>query len=144
MRLIGKKIFGIAVTISVILLSSHALPHEKPLADQTSGPKAKIPAPPPDLAEIIPSATKLASRLVVLENKIASVLDMSEMENKFAVIEKNLKDPASQLQRLKDSKQTRFNKFIVLREAFEKERELSGKISDTLGKAIRKLSDWRN
>jgi potassium efflux system protein len=143
MRFAAKKIFGIGLLIAGILMSSHALPHEQSKLDQTPGPKRESAAPTPDLADIIPSATKLTSRLAALENKVTVVLDLSEIESRFAVIEANLQDPASQLQRLKNSKQTRLNKFILLGKVFEEERALFGKISDTLGNAIRKLSDWR-
>jgi len=143
MRFAAKKIFGIGLLIAGLLMSSHALPHEQSKLDQTPEPKRESAAPTPDLADIIPSATKLTSRLAALENKVTVVLDLSEIESRFAVIEANLQDPASQLQRLKNSKQTRLNKFTLLGKAFEEERALFGKISDTLGNAIRKLSDWR-
>ena len=141
MRRAGKIILGVMLPIVIILISSQALPHEKSLTDQPSEIGQALPIP--DLAEIIPSATKLASRLAALENKITVVLNIPEIENEFAVIEANLKEPADQLRRLKDSKQTRLNKFILLGEAFEAERKSFGETSNTLGNAIRKLSGWR-
>lgn len=143
MRFLGKNILWIMLPIALFLISSHSLAHEKSLTDQASGVKGELSVPAPDLSEIIPSSTKLTSRLAALENKVTVVLDLSEIESRFAVIEANLQDPASQLQRLKNSKQTRLNKFTLLGKAFEEERALFGKISDTLGNAIRKLSDWR-
>lgn len=80
--------------------------HEQSQVDQTSTAKPEAPAPAPDLdlAEIIPLAVTLSSRLTALENKVSGLLDISEVESKFAEIEENLMDPAGQLQRLKDSK----------------------------------------
>jgi len=143
MRLPAKKNLGIVLLIAGILMSSHTLPYEQSKLDQTPGPKRESATLTPDLSEIIPSATKLAGRLAALENKTAVVLDISEIERKFAVIEANLQDPASQLLRLKDSKQTRLNKFILLGEAFEEEGALFGEISVALINAIRKLNNWR-
>jgi len=143
MRLPAKKILRIVLPIAVILISSHALPHEQSQVDQTSGAKRESPAPAPDLAEIIPLATKLSRRLAALENKATGVLDISEVERMYAVIEANLKNPASQLQRLKDSKEYRFNKLVNLREVIEQESELFVEISETLSKEIRQLGDWR-
>jgi len=144
MTLSAKRILGIVPLIAVFLISSHALPHEQSQVDQTSGARRELPAPAPDLAEIIPSATKLSSRLAALESKITVVLDISEIESKFAKLEANLKEPARQLEQLKDSKQIKFNRLIALGEVVEQERELFVEISETLSKAIRQIGDWRN
>jgi small-conductance mechanosensitive channel len=143
MTLSAKKILGIVLLIAGILMSSHALPHEQSKLDQTPGPKQESAAPTPDLADIIPSATRMARHLAALENKINVVLDISEIESKLVVIETNLKDPVNQLERLKNSKQSSLNRFISIGEAFEEEREFFDDINNVLGKAVRTLSDWR-
>ncbi len=139
----ANKILGVVLPMAVLLISSHALPHEQSQVDQTTTAKTELPVPAPDLAEIIPLAAALSSRLAALENKVTDLLDISEVESKFAEIEANLMGPAAQLQRLKDSKDYRFKKLVVLREAIEQENELFEKIDKSLGKAIRQLGAWR-
>ncbi|MEX1326012.1 MAG: hypothetical protein AB1Z29_04360 [Desulfobacterales bacterium] len=129
--------------MAVILISSHALPHEQSQVAQTTTAKAEAPAPAPDLAEIIPLATKLTGRLAVLENQIADLLDISAVQSNFVEIEASLKDPAGQLQRLKESKDYRYRKFVDLMAAIEKEKKLFEKTSKPLSQTIRQLGDWR-
>jgi hypothetical protein len=129
--------------MAVILISSHALPHEQSQVARTITAKAEAPAPAPDLAEIIPLATKLTGRLAVLENQIADLLDISAVQSNFVEIEASLKDPAGQLPRLKESKDYRYRKFVDLMEAIEKEKKLFEKTSKPLSQTIRQLGDWR-
>ncbi|MGD1971928.1 MAG: hypothetical protein PVF24_09960 [Desulfobacterales bacterium] len=143
MKHLVKKILGVVLPMAVILISSHALPHEQSQVAQTTTAKAEAPAPAPDLAEIIPLATKLTGRLAVLENQIADLLDISAVQSNFVEIEASLKDPAGQLQRLKESKDYRYRKFVDLMEAIEKEKKLFEKTSKPLSQTIRQLGDWR-
>ena len=101
MRHSAKKILRVVLPIAVILVSSHVLAQEQPDGDQTSGTKRDVSKSAPDLADIIPLATKLSGDLATLENSVTGVLNISEFEEKFARIEENLKDPAAQLQRIK-------------------------------------------
>jgi ribonuclease HII len=143
MKNYAKKILGAVLPMAVILISSHALPHEQSQVAQTTTAKSEAPAPALDLAEIIPLAATLSSRLTALEKKVAGLVDISEVKSKFADIEANLMDPAVQLQGLKDSKDYRFKKLVALREAIEQENELFKKIDEPLKKAIRQLGAWR-
>ena len=99
--------------------------------------------PAPDLAEIIPSAIKLSGRLAALENRVEGLLDVSAFERKYAVIEANLTHPADQLQRLKDSKDYRLKKLVVLEEEIKRENELFKEISIPLSEKIRQVGAWR-
>jgi potassium efflux system protein len=138
-----KKILGIVLPMAVLLISSHGLAHELPQSDQTSDAVREIPAPAPDLADIVPLATELSGRLAALENKIKGGLDISSVEKKYDGIEANLKGPAGQLQRLKDSKDYKHNKLVELREAIKRENKLFEGISKPLSAAIRQLGAWR-
>ena len=121
MKLSAKKILRVVLPIAALLIPIQVLAQDQSQVDQPSNAKRELSVPAPDLAEIIPVAATLSSRLTALENKVAGLLDISEVGSKFAVIEANLNDPASQLQRLKDSKGYRFNKLVALRELIEQE-----------------------
>jgi len=138
-----KKILGIVLPMAVLLISSHGLAHELPQSDQTSDAVRETPSPAPDLADIIPLATELSGRLAALENRIKGVLNISSVEKKYDGIEANLKGPASQLQRLKDSKDYKYTKLVELREAIKRENKLFEGISKPLNQAIRQLGAWR-
>ena len=53
---------------------------------QTSNAEEHSPVAEPDLADIIPLASKLSGRLVALENGIAGLLDVSAIEIRYAGI----------------------------------------------------------
>ena len=139
-----KKILRLVLPIVVILISSQVLAIEQPNGDQTSGTKRDVSVSAPDLADIIPKATKLSGDLATLENRVTGVLDVSEFEKKYARIEENLKDPAAQLQQIKDSKDGRLNKLVEIRKVIERENALFEEISRPLGKTIRQFGAWRN
>jgi len=91
------------------------LAQEQPDGDQTSRTKRDASVSAPNLADIIPTATKLSADLATLKNSVSGVLDISEFEEKYARLEENLKDPAAQLQQIKDSKDVRLNKLLESR-----------------------------
>jgi small-conductance mechanosensitive channel len=97
----------------------------------------------PDLADMIPLASKLAGRLVTLENRIAGLLDVSDVESNYAKIKTNLQEPADQLRALEDSKDYKYSKLVELREIIKQEAELFERTSKPLSQAIRQLGDWR-
>jgi small-conductance mechanosensitive channel len=138
-----KKILGIVLLMALLLISSHGLAHEPPQGDQKSVSEKGLPPAAPDLADIVPLAAELTGRLAVLENRIRGVLDFSAVGKKIDGIAANLKDPASQLQRLKDSKDYQYNKLLELRETIKQENELFQEISRPLSQAIRQLGAWR-
>ena len=144
MRVIAKGILRIVLPVAVLMISSHAPAHEQHQLDQTSSTKSTLSAPAPDLSEVIPLAAELSGRLSILENKVSGLLDVHAFEKKYAGIEVNLKNPAGQLQRMKDSKNYRLNKLLDLRESIEQYNELLEKISKPLSREIRQLVAWRN
>ena len=144
MRHLTKKILRVVLPIAVLLISSHVPAQEQSNVDQTSGTKQDVSVSAPDLADIIPKATKLAADLATLENRVSGVPDISELEKKYARIEENLKVPAAQLQQIKDSKDGRSNKLVELRNVIERENKLFKEISIPLNEAIRQFGAWRN
>ena len=143
MRFPAKKILCVVLPMAVLLIASHVLAQEQSQGERTPGAKQELSATVPDLADIIPSATALSGRLVALENKIRGGLDVSAVEREYTRIEADLKDPVNQLQRLKDSKDYRFNKLVVLREKIEQESIRFKEASRPLKEAIRQLGTWR-
>jgi potassium efflux system protein len=98
----------------------------------------------PDPAEVIPKATKLAADLAALKNKVTEAPDVPEFEKKVGGIKENLKDPAAQLQQIKEAKDGRLNKLVELRKVIEQENKLFEEISRPLGEAIHQFGTWRN
>ena len=144
MRHFAKKILGLVLPIAVILISSLVLAQEQPKADQTPEAKQDVSEPLPDLGDIIPKATKLSGDLAVLENRIAGAPDISEFEEKYAGIAENLKDPAAQLQKLKDSKVVKLDKLVEIRKVIERKNQLLEEIGRPLVESVRQFSAWRN
>lgn len=144
MRHPAKKILRLVLPIVLILISSQVLAIEQPNDDQTSGTKRDVSVSAPDLADIIPLVTKLFADLAILKNSVTRVLDISEFEEQYARIEKDLKDPAAQIQQIKDSKDGRLNKLVEIRKVIKRENALLEEISSPLGETIRQFGVWRN
>ena len=143
MKNFKKKILGAVLPIAMLLISSHVFANQQSKDDKTPVDKPEITVSIPGLGKIIPSAAKLSDRLALLEYKVKNVLDVSELEKRYAEIDENLKDPSDQLQKLKDTKELKFNKLVELKYAIELENDLFEKISRPLSKDIRKVGAWR-
>ena len=89
MRYLAKKILRAVLPIVVLLISSHGFAQDQSKGDQTTGAKQDVAVSAPDLADIIPKAAKLSGELAILENRVRDVLDVSELEKKYARIEEN-------------------------------------------------------
>jgi potassium efflux system protein len=140
----AKKILTVVLAIVIILISRYALPQEQSNAEQTSATKQNVSGSAPDLADIIPKATKLSADLAALENRVSTAPDVSEFEKKVAGIEESLKDSAAQLQQIKGAKDGRLNKLVGLRKVIERENKLFEEISKPLSEAIHQFGTWRN
>ena len=143
MRLFARRIFGIVFPMAVLLISSQGLAHQSSQGDQTSAVKAELPGVTPDLADIVPLAAELIGRLATLENRIKGGVDIPAVEKKVEGIEANLKEPVAQLQRLRNSKDYKYNKLVELRKAIKHEDELFQEMSKPISQAIRQLGAWR-
>jgi len=108
-----------------------------------TGVQEPPPVEEPDLADMIPLVSKLAGRLVTLENGIAGLLDVSEVESDYARVKANLQGPADQLRALEDSKDYKYSRLVELREIIRQEDELFERTSKPLSQAIRQLGAWR-
>ena len=144
MRYPAKKILSVVLSIAVFLLASHVFAQEQTSGDQTPATTRDKPVSAPDLADIIPQATKLSADLATLKNRATDLLDVSGFEKNYAGIEKKLQGAAAQLQQIKDSKDGDPDKFAEIRMVIERQHELLEAISQPLGETIRQLGIWRN
>jgi len=143
MKHTANKFLRVLLPMAVVLISSHVLAQDQSRVDQSFDAKKELSVPAPDLAEIIPLAATLSSRLAVLENKVTGLLDISEVGSKFDAIEANLNYPAEQLQRVKDSKNYKSRNLVALKEAIEQESEAFEEINKPLKETIRQLEAYR-
>ena len=95
MRFPAKIILGVVLPIAALLISSHVLAQEQSNVDQTPGAKQDASESATDIADIIPKAAKLSGELSILENRVTGILDVSELEKKYSMIEENLMGPAA-------------------------------------------------
>jgi potassium efflux system protein len=143
MRRQGKRIFRIVLLMATFLLASRTPAYEQPQENQTTAVKPEPPPKTPGLADITPLAAELAGRLATLQIKITDGLDVSEAETKYEEIRANLKNQTVELQRLKDLKDFKYNKLVVLREAVKREHERFDEISEPIYREIGQLGAWR-
>ena len=73
----AKKILTVILAIAIFLIPGYAPSQEQSNAEQTSATKQDVSVTAPDLAEIIPKATKLSADLVALKNKVTDGPDVS-------------------------------------------------------------------
>jgi small-conductance mechanosensitive channel len=144
MRYPAKKILSVVLSIAVFLLASHVFAQEQTSGDQTPATTRDKPVSAPDLADIIPQATKLSADLATLKNRATDLLDVSGFEKNYAGIEEKLQGAAAQLQQIKDSKDGDPDKFAEIRMVIERQKELLEEISQPLSETIRQLGAWRN
>lgn len=143
MRHSTEIILRIVLALAVILISSHTIAQEQS-DNQAPDTKRDESKSAPDLADLIPLATKLTENLASLENSVTDVLDISIFEEKFNRIEEDLKDPADQIEQIMASKDVKLNKLVEIREAIEAENELLEEISIPVHDTIRQFGVWRN
>jgi potassium efflux system protein len=144
MRYPAKIILRLVLPIAVLLMSSNVVAQDPPDVEQVPESKQDVSNSTPDLANIIPSAAKLSGDLARLENSVVGVLDISELGEKYTRIEESLKEPAAQLQQIKESKNVKLNKLVEIRRAIERQNELLEEINRPLGKTIHQFGAWRN
>jgi potassium efflux system protein len=143
MKLSANKILRVVLPLAALLIPFQVPAHEQSQVDQTATAKPEAPAPTPDLAEIIPLATKLTGRLAVLENQIAGLLDVSAFQDGYTEVESSLKDLTAKVHRLKETRKYRSRNLVDLREAIGKENKLFEKTGNPLNQSIRQLGAWR-
>lgn len=105
----------------------------------------------PNIADVIPLASKLTGRLADLENRVKGIRDIAVVEIKYAEIETALQDPADQLEKFKESNSYMYNNpgdmyqnLLELREGIREENHIFDRVSEPLHGAIRQLGELRN
>ena len=141
MKLQATKVFRLSLFILSIILfldgSLAAQESAKPESDKVQ----LQPAPSlPDIADIIPLATELNSRLSVLEKGIAVGLKVSAVEKGFAKVMANLEEDAAQIERFKAKADYRYGYLLELKQALESESESLAVVRKPLKRAIQQLS----
>jgi len=141
MKLQATKVFRLSLFILSIILfldgSLAAQESAKPESDKVQ----LQPAPSlPDIADIIPLATELNSRLSVLEKGIAVGLKVSAVEKGFAKVMANLEEDAAQIERFKAKADYRYGYLLELKQALESESESLADVRKPLKRAIQQLS----
>ena len=84
---------------------------------QSSSIPREGPPAAPDLADLVPAATELSSRLAALEKKISDAVAVSEAEKRYAEIMTSLDDHARKVQSLKDEGDYEYSELIELKTA---------------------------
>ena len=143
MHIPAKKIIGLILPLAVLLISIHMTAHAKSPIDQPSDSGRKLSVSAPDLAEVVPSATKLKGRLAAQKIGVAGLPDISEFETNFEGFAATLEGYRGQLQGLKNAKDFRYRKLLALREAIRKEDRLFEETSRPVSDSIRQLETWR-
>jgi small-conductance mechanosensitive channel len=133
----------LGVVLLAVLVSVGGLVHAQSKAPQPSGAKQEMPAATPGLADLIPLASKLSGRLLVLENRISGLVDVSAVEKRYAEIEADLKGPADQIAREEESGEYRHRHLVDLREGIRQESALLEEAGKPLREAIDQLGTWR-
>ena len=140
----AKKLIGTLLTIAIVLMPGLGLTQEQTQADQALAAKQELRATAPDLADIVPLAAKLTTRLAELENKIKAAPNISAFEKKYDGIETDLNDLDGQLERLKRTKGFKYNKLVEIRQAIDNENDVYEVVNTPLNKSIRQLGEWRS
>jgi small-conductance mechanosensitive channel len=143
MRLLRVNTFWVAFLLALFLMSEGVAANQETQAPQPSGAKTEETLAIPDLADLIPSATQLSSRLTILEKELEGGLDLSAVEGSFSEIVANLEDHSGQLQRLKASKDYQYSQVIELKAAILSEGNSLEALSKPLSEAIRDLGTSR-
>jgi len=144
MRFFGKKSIWAVLSIAVFLVTNCVMAHGATLPDQISTVTKDLTGDVPDLADVIPLATKLSGRLLDLENKMDANLDEAEIKDNYIDIQADLIGFTDQLKQLKDSKDYKFNQLIMIRDELQQEKYLFEKINEALNQEIGQLEDFRN
>jgi small-conductance mechanosensitive channel len=143
MRANAKKVFWFIFSIGMLLFLSQSQAQEQSPGDNTPNTKQESLTEVPDLADIIPLASRLSGRLESLENNIIGLPGVPEFEKEYDVIEANLTLHEGELQRLKGSEDYRVNTLVLLREEIRRENESFEDISIPLKEIIDQLDSWR-
>ena len=122
--------------MAIFSITGHVLANEQSQKDNASSIEQELVAATPALAEIIPLATQLSGRLVILEKKVKNVLDSLVLEKNYAGIEVELNNYLDQLKQLKALNSNKLRKLADLKKKIQRQSELLEKTSRPLSKVI--------
>ena len=136
------------VLMSVLLMTlfsttGHVQAKEQFQEDNASGVERELPAVTPDLAEIIPLATQISGRVVILEKKVKNVLDGDAFEKNYAEIEVVLNTYIDELKQLKNLNSNKLRKLMKFKKQIKQQSELLEENRKSLRKAITQFQTWR-
>ena len=100
--------------------------------------------PVPGLADLMPEASSLFTRLAVLESSVKDLPNLSELERNLSMIDSSLAGPAGEIARIKSADHFRYSRLQELREEVTR---LGGDLEDSgkpLRDAIRLMDNHRN
>ena len=101
----------------------------------------------PDIAEIVPLEIKLVGRLQELKKQLQTRFDGELLEKGYVKLEDSLDDLVENLDRLKESKEYKYNKLIDLRDLLKQKRDTFELINAPVAQSIRQLGvlrkDWQ-
>lgn len=142
------KMLGLLLLAPFILLSSDVVADQPPTQDKASvALPLAAPAQQPNLADIIPLAADLHSRLAVLEGEIKAMTEVAPVEKEFSATRARLEDISAQLSRLKDAQSGNYTLYAKIKQRLESEEAILRGTSKPLADAISGLdkrgSEWR-
>ncbi len=157
MRLVCEKIRITCILASFCILCAPGFAQESPkgasapvenvqaidkkgAAEQAEPQKAE---PVPKIAEIIPTATKLAARAAALDNYLKTIPDMTGMQKQLEQIEKRLRDLSAGLAKQRGLALPRYQKLSGIKKAIQSESDLLEEKDEPLKKAINNLQSLR-
>lgn len=95
--------------------------------------------PNPDLADLIPAASRLSGRLKALEYAFASLPEVAQLETRIAAVESRLARPAGQFENYKTSGEYGYGRLLEIREEIRREGRNLEYAARPLNGAIRRL-----
>ena len=101
--------------IAIFLITGLVLAKEQSQEDNASSVKQELPTATPVLAEIIPLATQISGRLIILEKEIKNVLDGAAIKKNYDEIEVELNNCIGELKQLKDLNSNKLRKLVKLK-----------------------------
>ena len=143
MRTFAERLLLVVLFLGIFLISTQLQAKEQASGEKTSGVIEETAIVVPDLADIMPLASKLSGRLEHLESRVTALLNLLALESGYAKIEAKLKLHVDQFKRLKESKDYRIETLLEIRRAIEKENVSLNKISKPLSEKISQAAAWR-
>ena len=129
--------------LTMLLIFSFGLAMAQPKENPQPAVEREISATVPDLADIVPLATKVSGRLKDLERRLKSGLDLSAIDKQYGGIEERLVALIQKLDRLNQSQEYTYNQLVRLKNKIDDENELYQLISSPIRQEIQRLEGWR-